>query len=316
MRHIIKTFIILIPLLSACAAPKIQNNNVSRETTVPPAASPAISTSVSTSIDAVKFSIEERLDEAFTKTNDNPTNALKLYESIILSEPKRWEAYYNAGLIHLKLNELKEANAKFIEALKYKAPTDDIYNAIGITHLLIGEKTEAVSFFKKGLKSEKSLYYLINVANVYQAMGEYQEALKYYHQAELAAPLNPELNYNMGLLLYKMDNYEGAIERLDKVSVTGIQDANLLILKAQTLFMLGKYEFSLKIFQEAVSKYPNDPRPYKDMGIIYEIYLEDFEKAIENYTSYIINDGKEAKDVETWRDMAIARLFSGKGKEE
>ncbi len=246
--------------------------------------------------------------EGLKELNENPENALKLYEEAIQLVPDKWELYYNLGVIYLKLNEAEKAVKEFDKALKHKGPLEKMYHALGAAYLSYEDKSKAFRTFKKTLSYGKSKATLINMASAYQYMGQVKMAIKYYDEAENLVPLNKILHYNRGTLLYQMGKYKEAKEEFDKANEIINEENKLLFYQALTFFKLGKFKVSLELFQKITENNPDDSALYKNMGIIYEIYLGNLDKALENYKTYIDKTGDDENIVRVWINVVEDRL--------
>ena len=247
------------------------------------------------------------LHEGVKRIDTDPGNALKIYLEVIKLAPNRWETHYNAGIAYLKLHNIENAEKEFFVSLKYKAPTGKIYNALGYLYLKAGKKTAAIEALKKAVSSENSSLYIINMANILQTTGRMDEAMSYY---ELSASIDPSssiLHYNTSLLLYKMGEYKKAQQELKQTQNLEEENTKTIFYKTQLLLKLGEYEAALKLLQDMRDKDPTNPELDKDIGIIYEIYLGDMEKALVNYYAYIAKGGEKAKDVASWVDVVKAK---------
>ena len=140
------------------------------------------------------------------------------------------------------------------------------------------------------------------------------ESIKYYSQIMPANISNLPLHNNIGILKYKMGDFKGAMDEFNKALEKGGENIEVLYYQAQTLLMLEEYENALNVYKKIAAKYPTDPEPYINMGIICEIYLGDMAKAYDNYNAYIKNGGEETKDVESWIEVVKARMAKKEGQ--
>lgn len=263
---------------------------------------------------ATKERITRLFDDAVRRMEDDPKEALRLFNDVLQFFPERWEVRYNMGLVYMRLNDNVKAEEEFLQALKYKAPPARVYNALGSAYLASGNKIKAVEALKKGMDIEESVGGLINIANIYQALGQNDKAIRFYRKAEAVAPSNRILHHNMGVLLYNMGNYKGALDEFNKaLAKNGADDARVLTADAQAILKTGDFEGAVKVFQKMLALSPGDPAPYLNIGIIYEIYLGDREKAIENFTAYIIKGGPRVKEVEAWVEVVKTKAKPKEG---
>lgn len=302
MKFRVKVYIILL-LCVGCAGPQVK-----------PSIESTPSHGKGGTIDAAtKARMTKLFDEGLSIMDDNPKGALGLFNEILQVVPDRWEIHYNSGLAYLKLNENEKAEEKFKNALKYNAPPVKVYSALGYLYIAGGNMTKAVEAIKKSLDIEESPVAMINIASAYQALGQNDLAVKYYRKAGLSDPSNMVIHNNLGVLLYNMGNYKGAVDEFNKAfEKKGNDDARLLMHEAQAVLKTGDFEGAVKVFKRMLAAAPDNPSPYLKMGIVYEIYLMDMEKAVENFDAYIKKGGPKAKEVEAWLEVAKNK---GKSKE-
>ncbi|MBU3822017.1 tetratricopeptide repeat protein [Flavobacteriaceae bacterium XHP0103] len=81
--------------------------------------------------------------------------AFKNYASRILLNPDG-ESFYNRGLALLSVNYYKEAQADFYKAIQLDRENIPAYFFVSVTHLFLGEFTNAVSGFTETLKYDAS----------------------------------------------------------------------------------------------------------------------------------------------------------------
>ena len=247
-------------------------------------------------------------NNGFHSIKDDPTSAIALYNEGITLAPDRWEAYYNLGIIYMRLQDMNRAKKEFLKSSKYKAPPAMVYNALGAMYLSMGKGKEAIKYFKIAFDFEKSPVVMMNIANLYQNMGQFEESIKYYREIESTDSSNlPPHHHNIGVLMYNMGDFKNAHEEFKTAEVTEGESLQLLFYQAQTLLKLGEYEAALKIYQRIADKDSSDPTPYKNIGIIYEIYLGDMAKAFESYTAYLEKGGEKTADIESWIEIVKAR---------
>lgn len=263
--------------------------------------------------DAEKIETAKMLfEQGLKRMKDNPRVALEVFAEVERLAPEIWTANYNLALVYMKLREFKNAERELIKSLNKKAPPTIIYNTLGMAYMYI-DNDKALEAFEKSLAFEKSVIALINLADLYQATGKTKWLLRTLHELEIMAPTDKTAYYDMGLIWYRMEKYKNAEEAFEKALNNGKGDTRVLYLKAQALLGQGKYDAALQVFQDMAAMNIIDPVPYREMGIIYEIYLGDMEMALESYQSYVNKGGEKAKEVSGWIDIVNNRLSKEKG---
>jgi len=120
--------------------------------------------------------------------------ALKSFEKAIELKPDYAEAWYNKGLILMRLRKDKEALESFEKAINLKPNYVKAWNNKGVVLKRLMRYDEALEAFKKALELDKnnttSLY---NIACVYSLKGDKEKALEYLKKAiELKPKLKEE----------------------------------------------------------------------------------------------------------------------------
>lgn len=261
-----------------------------------------------------KEKVKTLFNEGLKLMNDTPQAALNLFNEVARTSPNAWEANYNIALIHLRLGDSKKAEVDLIKSLNKKAPPAKIYNALGLIHIYNGNKQKAIDIFEMSLMSEKTTMALVNLAGLYISMGEAEKAAKYYSEAETSDPASRTVY--TALLSYGTGRYQSAQEAFKKALDNGNRDARIMYLYVQTLLKQGDYNAALKVLQEIYTAIPADPNPYRDMGIIYEVYLGDLNKAAKNYGLYIGYGGEKEKEVREWINVINMRLSQESKKDD
>lgn len=245
-------------------------------------------------------------NEGLKLINDSPKSAVNYFNEVIRIAPKTWEAHYNAALAYIRLRDFKKAEIELIKSLNKKAPPAKIYNAIGAIYLYNGNKQKAIETFETSLTNEKTVAALVNLAGLYSSMGQTEKAVKYYREAAEIDPANRALY--AALISYSAGRYQNARESFKAAMDSGNRDTGMMYLYVQTLLKAGDYSSALNVLQEIYTAASSDPNPYRDMGIIYEVYLGDLDNALKNYNLYVSRGGEKAKEVGEWVNIINMKL--------
>ncbi len=121
--------------------------------------------------------------------------------------------------------------------------------------------------------------------------GEFDKALDHYTAAQLEAPENNEVFYNLGNAQYKTGDYESAMNNYSKVLSSEKKE---LKQKAyynlgNTYFRKGDYEESVKQYENAIKLNPNDEQAKKNIEFVKKV-IEQQKKQQEQ------NDDKKDQD--------------------
>ncbi len=93
-----------------------------------------------------------------------------------------------------------------------------------------------------------------------KATGTYEEALRFYRDAEIEKPESPELSYNLGNVMYQQEKYQDASEKYYKAlgsDETGHQAWAWYNL-GNTLYRSGKYPEAIQAYEKCLDLTPDD----------------------------------------------------------
>ncbi|MEE9615353.1 MAG: tetratricopeptide repeat protein [Thermodesulfobacteriota bacterium] len=282
----------------------------------PPLVKPPVPLQEGRKVESVTATAAERkealkqFNEGLVRMNTMPEEAVKSFSLALMSMPYFPEARYNLGLTFLKLNDTENARREIFESLKSTRQIAGPYEALGAIYMADGETEKAVEAYGYAAALERSPRTLVNLANAYQAAGELDSSLTYYEEAESEDPENPYLHYNMGMLLLEKGKASEAVGRLKRALTLREDHPEVPLTLAKALLLSGDVHGALEIYTGIMKEDPGQTLVYRNMGIIYEIYLRDYDKAVAYYTSYLSMDGEGgegAKEVRAWIDIARAR---------
>jgi len=166
---------------------------------------------------------------------------------------------YNDGIIdnsNLSQDEIvKLYNNYLVEGLGYKASGDAGNKA---------EYNKAIASFQKAIDLTEGKFWIpiVNVANIYKTIGDYDRSEEYYNQALATSNYSDQSIYLAKIDLYRNYLKEGNDkiiniynEALDRIV---LDRDNIVLSYASFLNDIGRYEESLKYYQEINSKFPDN----------------------------------------------------------
>lgn len=299
-----------IIFIMGCATTGVKEDVLNDNTSAPEKTEPR--SGIDGSIDN-KEKVVTLFNEGLKLINDSPRAALNFFNEVLRIAPMTWEAHYNAALAYIRLNDFKKAEIELIKSLNKKAPPAKIYNTIGDIYLNKGNNQKAVETFETSLTNEKTTAALVNLASLYNSMGQTEKAVKYYREAAEIDPANRALY--TALISYSAGRYQDARESFKAAFDSGNKDTRIMYLYVQTLLKTGDYNTALSVLQGIYAGASSDPNPYRDMGIIYEVYLGDLNNAVKNYNLYVSYGGEKAKEVGEWVNIINMKLSQESNKD-
>jgi len=166
---------------------------------------------------------------------------------------------------------LKSIELLMESSRKYEGLNDDwsvrsrsrVKNHIGVAYYQLGDKENALVYFKESLADSKSLLDttsfispLSNIGMIYGDLGNYNEALNYYEMARaIAVKTNNYLNEaqivgNIGSTYFQLGDYEKSIQNRSK-ALTMVKELNQPNEITRQYIGIAKSSFQLKEYNKA-----------------------------------------------------------------
>lgn len=107
------------------------------------------------------------------------------------------------------------------------------------------------------------------------------------------------LNFNAVIALEKGE-VEKAERLIEQVNEGKLEMAETPTISGNVLFENGRFKEAAEQFQRGIETNPSIPENYLNLGIVSEIFLEDFALARSCYTAYIDLAGRKSEEVSKW----------------
>jgi len=138
---------------------------------------------------------------------------------------------------------------------------------------------------------------------------EYEKGIELLTKVVKAAPGNAIASINLSLVYKKQGKLKQAEESL--IHALGIEPENPVANNEYALLYrkTGRFAEARKLYEKTLEKYPNFTIAHKNLGILCDLYLKDYECALKHFVIY--SDAmQEDKSVKIW----IADLQKRVGK--
>lgn len=146
------------------------------------------------------------------------------------------------------------------------------------------------TLFTIQLNAQNNINIFIEEGIAHHDNGDYDKALDAYKKALILDPQSTVVNYEMALSYFKKKDYENSIARAD--IVIDKKEDNVIsayLVKGSALDMMGKVKESIKLFEKAIRKYPNEYLLYYNLALNH-YKLNQMDKAKENVIKAIENN--------------------------
>lgn len=222
------------------------------------------------------FYAEILMDKALSGQGDIGTMEKAAEESrIALSlAPNQLETLRARGYILWNTANYEEAIQQYKAALAINDKIPDLHMALGYNYHFLGEYDQAVEHFLQAVAlnpSDPIAPY--EISRTYAAVGDFSKAVQYADQAVKAAPQNPKMHANLGVMYYKNNQLDEAIEQLslairggtteDGVVVEGLpldygSVADYYAIYGLALAKANRCSEAIPVFQSILAGVPDD----------------------------------------------------------
>lgn len=271
--------------------------------------------------------IEIKLIKAAVLQNTNKNEeADKIINEVIQENKNDYRVFHTAGWLYLKKNDLNKAMEYCKKSIENNKDYPDNYAFLMPEILKSMEKTESIeAYYRIGILKEPYNYNIIlNAANYYWYTAEKpEEALAYFKLASKIKPNEPEIKYNIALLLFNKGKDKEAVQalkeciKLDNKSIKYHRTLGTIYLN------MGNPKDGMNEIKTAFKYDENDILTLNNAGCYYIIYTSDFnrgyynlkkalagiDKNTDDYTKKVINENyNKVKAI-------IDKIEKGKGNE-
>jgi tetratricopeptide (TPR) repeat protein len=165
-----------------------------------------------------------------------------------------------------------------------------------------------VALFTLQLNAQNNINSYIEEGIKHHDNGEYDMALDAYKKALILDPQSTVVNYEMALSYFKKKDYKNAIARADIIiDKKGDNVIDAYLVKGSALDMMGKVKESIKLFEKAIRKYPDNYLLYYNLALNH-YKLNEIDKAEENVIEALENNPNHSSS-----HWMLANIESAKG---
>lgn len=236
------------------------------------------------------------------------TVAVPLYRKALAMNPAMPGLRMNLGLSLFKSGALKDAIQTFTPLLKTQPPSSPermrVTTLIGLAHYGMGEYAAAVPFLREATASDpQNLPFRLALAHSCLWSKQYQCVLNVYHEilmlnaesaeadmlageaydemkndagatqqfraAVKADPKMPNVHFGLGYLLWRLMQYEEAVQEFNAELANNPDHAQALTYLADTDIRMSQPEAALPLLEKAIRIDPAIALAHLDLGILY-----------------------------------------------
>jgi TolB-like protein/Tfp pilus assembly protein PilF len=263
--------------------------------------------------------VEDWMYHSFDPTPARKAKALAAAEEAIRLEPDLPEAHLALGFYHYYCErDYRRALDEFALARKSLPNSADVYLAIGAIQRRQGKWAESTANMEKAASlSPKDSFLLINLADNYRAVDDYEKADRVFDRAIEAAPNSVSARTGKAMLAVDL---KGDLSEIDKqlaqIQPGAVSDAEGMIGRAYLLMLQRKFHDALAILKQLPGEVRGDEKPKEYLeGALYT-FMNDKEhahSAFQRARSILEKTMQEGSD-DASRHMMLGMVLAGLGE--
>jgi tetratricopeptide (TPR) repeat protein len=143
----------------------------------------------------------------------NFQEAIECYQAALKVEPMNADIYDAMGLTMLRLGENKIAKDLFLTSTSLNTQSSSSFRNLGLAHYSLDERQSAIDAFKKSIECDgNNVDALLNIGQIYSYAKDYDAAKQYFRKANLSDKNNPEPLCELSEANIKQGEYDAAIK--------------------------------------------------------------------------------------------------------
>lgn len=237
---------------------------------------------------------------------DRVEDAIVFFKDFLEHQPSSVASWFNLALAyhHLELYE------KAIDAYEYVIAIDETYVpaylSMAQSYAAMGEYRKALEVYHESETYDPAepltLYYM---GECHEKLLEYDQALQFYHKALEMDDTLPEAWAGIGVIFDEQGNTKAAANYLEKAIELDQLNAEFLLIQAELMMKLQRYDKAKACFQRIEEIDPKDPDLWKEYAAMY-VAEGDFQKAIQVLKTGLIHRAEDASIM--YRMVAVLLL--------
>ncbi|MEE1542200.1 MAG: tetratricopeptide repeat protein, partial [Paludibacteraceae bacterium] len=238
--------------------------------------------------------------------NGETERARELVSGLLEREPGNRALLFLSGELELAVGDVAAAKEAFDKVLSGNAQDIDEV-CLDIAYVYISKMLfeTALHFLKIGFKANSlNVTLCFELAFCLEQTGATDEAVSVYNHILDQNPFSNEAWFNLGMLLFRLEDYEKAAEAFDFAFLNGEGDFEALLHKGHSYFQANEFDKAIETYKEYGENTKFDAAFNVYMGECYEKQSK-FEEAMPFYGKAL---ELNPMSIEAWAGMCVCLL--------
>jgi len=239
-------------------------------------------------LDKKSAAVQQSLQKALQyHSENNLSQAEKIYRKILKSEPKHPTALHLLGVVSLQTGKFDIAVNFITKSLAVHPGHAEAHNNLGLALQMQGRYEESIASFQKALAlNPHYVECCVNLGNAFQDQGLLDEAISSFEKVVSIAPGFAEGHNNLGQVLFEAERPEDAVEAYRKAILINPDYPEAYNNLGIALAGLGHFEEAVTNYLKALSYNPDFIEALRGLGMVYE-QMGNFKEAQSVYRNII-----------------------------
>ncbi len=186
-------------------------------------------------------------------------NAIEQFEYAIAIDPHYKKAYIDIATAYNELDRFQDTIDLVNEALRYNADTALLLCLYGEAKAKLGDKEEALRFFKKAMGMDDSLpEAYAGIGFLLSDEGDPLSAIKFLQHAHTLSPYNTDYMYVIVEEYNKLEDYDNAMKYVNEILELNPYDENVYIAMMECYVLKDDPERAMEALERGLLILPNN----------------------------------------------------------
>jgi tetratricopeptide (TPR) repeat protein len=189
-----------------------------------------------------------------------------LWGATLEKNPYTWQGHNHLGAWLYLQQDIKDAFPHFLKATELKPENPESHNNLGLAYSYFGMMDKAIEQYKIAVHIKDDTSMDTNLANAYEQVKDFPDAIDMYHHAILLNPSNASAHCNLGYALMQLGRVPEAIgEFINAIEIDpGMEQARMDLNQALKIEGIdytappptGKYPFDAATAVQLLKQFP------------------------------------------------------------
>jgi serine/threonine protein kinase len=225
----------------------------------------------------------------YYQENKNLVEAFNLYKKALEKDETYIPAWKSLAEIYFDANNLDKALEYYNFLVKIDSSNNELYSRLGEIYYLKNDFPKSFENYQKAWVLNPIVEYEISMANCVFSSGKVNESIELFHSIIDRNKNNIKPKYSLGILYYKLKNYDKALEIFKECLNIDNSNYDVLLSMASLYQEIGKLDEAIDIYLKLEAVNSNDNIVLQNLACAY--YQKGELDKSEEKINYLINKG-------------------------